>query len=310
MHKIINRTLVFVISVGILSCSGRQLLVNEMARVLETGMSTFEQDDDLIMLETALPANIKLLEVLLANDPANFKILVMLSRLYAGYTFAFVEPELERMSLKGRSLAADSVDFSIMKNTLDRYYGRGADYALQAIELNHPDCRRKLANVSTVDSVLQNLGGSDLPAIFWYGFNLAGYVSHNRDSVEALSKVFLVEKIMKRVIELDAAYFHGSAHLVLIAYHASRSPSMGGEPDLALAHYKKLMQIAGKGFLLADLYYARYYLYQMQKRSEYVRVLRDIIRHSSDEKAYRLLNKVARERAAIYLRAADRLFEH
>ncbi len=309
MRKIIILLLTVKISISLCACTPRRLIVNEMVDVLETGISTYEEDDDLAMLEVALPSNIKLLEVFLANDPGNFRILLLLSRLYASYTFAFIESRLAKVSLTAKPVETDTAEISFLKNTVDRYYRKGAEYAMKAIEVRYPDGRKKLGNVSTVDPFLKNLDKIDAAALFWYGFNLAAYVNHNRDSVRALSEAFLVEKTMQRLIELDASYFHGGAHLILMGYYASRSPEMGGNPSLALEHYQKLKSLVGDGFLLAELYYARYYLHQMQKRSEYVQVLTDIIQYSGSDKTYRLYNKIAADRAEIYLSAVDHFFE-
>jgi hypothetical protein len=309
MLKIVKLFFIIIIASSLCACTPRRLVVTEMVSVIETGIYAFERDDDLAMLEAAFPSNIKLLEIFLANDPENFRILVLLSRLYASYTFAFIESRLEKLYLKMELTETDTAEITFLKNTLDRYYRKGADYALKAIELRYPDCRKQLGNVSTVDAFLNSLDRIDVAALFWYGFNLAAYVNHNRDSVQAISKAFLVEKAMKRVVALDAAYFHGGAHLILIAYYASRSPAMGGNPSLALQHYHRLKSLTGEGFLLAQLYYARYYLYQMQRRSEYVHVLTNIVQYSTTDKTYQLYNKIATERAKTYLSGVDQFFE-
>ena len=66
-------------------------VINEIAAISETGAAVFEQDDDLEMVEKAIPGNIKLFEALLENSPDNHRLLLLLSRLYASYAFAFFE---------------------------------------------------------------------------------------------------------------------------------------------------------------------------------------------------------------------------
>ena len=119
----------------------------------------------------------------------------------------------------------------------------------------------------------------------------------------------LAERAMKRVIEIDPSYNHGNAHLFLLTYYASRPPMLGGNLDSAQSHYKQLKDLAGDDFLLADLYYARYYLHQRQEREKYRQVLDGILHHPGGRKAYRLYNKVAVNRAKLYLEAIDRLFD-
>jgi len=288
---------------GILSCSARNMILDEMVGVIETGLPAFEQESDLELLEKAFPANIKLLETMLASRPANERLLTLLSRMYAGYAFTFFEGRLDEALLAGSDPEGGETDAEAIKASLNRYYLKGRDYALRALEVRHPECRKYLLKAAAVQPFLERLNKKDLPALFWYGFNLGAYVNQNRDSMRAIALAYQVEKAMQRVIQLDETYYSGSVHLFMMNYYASRSPMMGGKPEKALQHYKQLKMLAGENFLLADLYYARYYLYRMQQRQAFEDMLERIIRHPADD-IYPLLNAVK-----IYLDAADQLFE-
>ena len=89
----------------------------------------------------------------------------------------------------------------------------------------------------------------------------------------------------------------------------TEAPMMGGNIDLAARHYQGLKELHGNRFLLADLFYARYYLYQKQDRRQFVQVLTNIIDNGEGDKQYRLFNKVAEVRAQIYLNAVDQFFD-
>jgi hypothetical protein len=308
MNRVLKLFFLVAFILGLGACTPRKLIINEMTQILETGVYAFEQDDDLTLIKEAFPANIKFMEALLANDPDNVRLLVLLARAYASYAFGFIEGELEEAAFNVSQVTVGSKDISFIKDKLNRYYRKGAEYALRAMEVRHPECRRQLDKVFSIDTFLAKLEKAEVPALFWYGFNLSAYVNQNRDSIRIVSKGYVVEKAMKRIIELDPSYFYGGAHLVLLAYYASRSPMMGGNLDLALMHYQKLKSITGPGFLLADLYYARFYLYQIQARAKYVQVLKDIIQHPETEKTYRFYNKIAAKRARIYLNEVDQLF--
>jgi hypothetical protein len=83
---------------------------------------------------------------------------------------------------------------------------------------------------------------------------------------------------------------------------------VGGNPALALDHYRRLKQLHGDAFLLTDLYFARYYLYHRQDREGFTAVLKQILNNPAKEEQFRLFNRVAMDRARIYLEAADSLF--
>lgn len=309
MIMIITRVLLLILLVsGILSCSAKNMMLDEMVGVIETGLPAFEQESDLELLEKAFPANIKLLETMLASRPANDRLLTLLSRMYAGYAFAFFEGRLDEARLAGSAPGSGKTAVESIKGSLNRYYLKGKDYALQALEVRHPECRKDLLKAAAVQPFLERLSKKDLPALFWYGFNLGAYVNQNRDSMRAIAQAYQAEMVMQRVLQLDETYYNSSAHLFMMNYYASRPPMMGGKPEKALRHYKQLKMQAGESFLLADLYYARYYLYRMQKRQAFEDVLERVVRHPTDD-TYPFLNAVAAERARIYLHAADQLFE-
>ena len=296
------------LAVMLTACSTRKMTVRAVSDVMANGVAAFEEDDDLDLIEQALPANIKLLEALLESDPQNRQLLVLLARLYASYSFAFVDGRIEAAELT--DLPPDTAGLSVakMKKRAVRYYRKGNEYALRAIEIRPPEARGQLADPSNAGSFMRELDRDEMPALFWYGFTLSADINYNRDSISAVGQGHLVEKAMQRVIEADEAYFYGGAHLVLLVYYGSRSPLMGGKPELAIEHYRRIEQINGKGYYLDDLYYARYVLYQQQDRSQFTAVLNRILRDPATEERFRLYNRIAADRARIYLGAADRLF--
>ena len=299
---------VLLLAVIFTACSTRKMTVRAASGVMTDGVAAFEKDDDLDLIERALPANIKLLEALLESDPRNRQLLVLLARLYASYSFAFFDGRIEAAELTDMSPETGGSSIAEMKKIAVRYYRKGNEYALRALEIRHPEARGQLADPANAESFIRGLDREEMPALFWYGFTLSADINYNRDSISAVGKGHLVEKAMRRVIEADEAYFYGGAHLVLLVYYGSRSPLMGGEPELAIEHYRRLEQMNGKGFYLADLFYARFVLYQKQDRPHFTAVLNRILQESATEARFRLYNQIAVHRAQIYLDATDRLF--
>jgi len=199
----------FVILVYAISgCSAKHVAVDQIASMVDTGMAAFEADDDMEMLKTAFPGNIKLLEALLVNQPDNYNMHVLLARLYGSYAFAFPETEMEVASL-----ADDDEETgpgpTILRVMADRYYQKGAAYALRALELKHPGISQRFRDKDLSSESIMELKVGDVPALFWYGFNLGAHVNLNKNSVRALAQAHLAVKAMQRVIELDQRYYHG-----------------------------------------------------------------------------------------------------
>jgi hypothetical protein len=289
-------------------CSAKHMAVEQIATMVDTGMAAFEADDDMQMLKSAFPGNIKLLEAILVNQPDNYNMHVLLARLYGSYAFAFPETEMEVAAL-----AEDEDDTgddpTVLRATADRYYRKGAGYALAALALKYPDISQALQDKDLAAKSIARIQPAEIPALFWYGFNLGAHVNLNKNSVRALSRAHLAVKAMNRVIELDPAYYHGGAHLFLMVWYGSRGPMMGGSQEKAKLHYKEVSAISGERLSLADLYYARFCLYQAGDREAFLKILGQVVDRQDKVPELRMLNTVAAVRAKAYLLAVDEFFD-
>ncbi|MFH1981855.1 MAG: TRAP transporter TatT component family protein [Pseudomonadota bacterium] len=313
MHLVVRVILLIAMLMPLAAgCSTRQMAVREMAGILDTGMTAFENDDDLEMLARAFPANIKLVEALLASDPANADLNVMLARLYASYAFAFLEPSLE-IDYFGLDVAAFQIpadagqDPERIRARALGCYEKGERYALAVLTGRYPGAPELLKTQDGQAAFFQKLSRRDVPALFWWAFNLGARINLERSSVALLAKAHLVETAMITVAALDPGYQNGGAHLFLLAYYGSRPPMMGGDPAVAAGHYTALVGIAGDDFWLGAVYYARYVLQPKQDRKGFAAIMDQVTRAPQTDR-YRLYNAIAAVRARIYLRAMDDLF--
>ncbi len=309
IKKIAYFVLLAALIAAAVSCSPRKVMVNELVGMLEDGLPAMEQEDDLDLLSRSIPAHIKLLETVLASDPRNTRLLNLLSRLYGAYAFALLESEQEARQLGTPSVVDTGIAESRLADAVTRYYRAGAEYALRSLEVHHPQARSQLSQLIGSADFIGALDQRDLPALFWYGFNLGGAVRHQLDSVEAMAKAHLVEKAMLRATELNPAYDHGNAYLVLLVYHASRPRMLGGNPDKARQYYRLHRKINGAATSLGDIFTARYLLVQQQEKATFEKVLSSIPQTPDAGRSFSLLEKVAAVRARTYLAAKEKFFD-
>lgn len=293
--------------VALTGCTPKTMMVGQMTDLVDDGVVAFTRDNDLDLIEKALPANIKLLETLLISRPEDGRLMTLLSQLYGSYAFGFGETRIEES--RYQSSPGDDKAMDRLRRQVTRYYERGANYALTALEKNARGATDAFRKVTTISAYLDKLGIKDVAPLFWYGFNLGAWVNYNLDDIRIVSRAHVARQVMERVIELDPGYHHGGAHLFLMAYYGSRSPMMGGDQKRAGDHYQQLKNIAGDDYLLADLVYARFCLYQQQDRRGFVEMMKRIINHPSTASDVALYNAIAGRRASIYLAAVNSLFE-
>ena len=123
-----------VITALVVACSPRTLIVRQMTDMVDTGITAFERDSDLDLVEKAMPANIKLLEAMLVNSPDDHRLATLIARMYGSYGFGFVETRLEAALFGAPLQGAAEPDIGSIKDQLNRTYEKGMDYALDALD--------------------------------------------------------------------------------------------------------------------------------------------------------------------------------
>jgi hypothetical protein len=286
-------------------------MVGQFGAMVETGMGHLEKSGDVDLVEAGLPGQITLLETILANDPGDQRLGLLLARLYAAQGLLFLEPKVEAAVWEidipwDTGGGPPSID--ALKPQLVRAFQKGSDHALAVLKARRPDSAAQLANLRQIGPYLQAAEAADVPALFWYALNLGAWVNHHMNDLKAVAQAHVAERIMRRVIELAPDYYHGFAHLFLIAYHGSRPPMLGGNPQAARRHYEAYRQIPGVSTMLGEVYYGRYCLPFKQDRDGFVSLLQPIAATPIDvDKG--LFDALAIRRSRLYLSAVDRLFE-
>ncbi|MEJ2640664.1 MAG: TRAP transporter TatT component family protein [Desulfosarcinaceae bacterium] len=295
----------------LVACTPRQVMVDQFGAMLATGVDRLEQTGDVDLVESGLPGQITLIEALLASDPSDERLHLLLARLYAAQGLLFLEPVVEaavwEVSVPWQA-SADPPALDQAEPQLTRAFQRGAAHALAVLEARSPGSGAQLANIRQIGPYLEAAGKADVPALFWYALNLGAWVNHHLDDLQAVAKAHVAERVMQRVIALEPDYYHGFAHLFLIAYYGSRPPMLGGNPEAARRHYEAFTQIPGAPAALAKVYYGRYCLPLQQARQRYLELMKPLAGKPIDVDTG-FFDALAIRRAQLYLEAVDKLFE-
>lgn len=309
-------TLILVVTALLLvACTPRQMMVRQFGLMVETGMDRLEESGDVTLVGEGLPGQITLLEAILANDPGDVRLRLLLARLYAAQGLLYLEPLVEAAAWKLPVPWREAVvppDYDLQKAQLSRVFQKGAAHALCVLEARRPDSKAQLAKVNRIHAYLEATTLEDVPALFWYALNLGAWVNHHLDDLTAIAQAHVAERIMRRVVALQPDYYHGFAHLFLVAYYGSRPPMLGGRPEAARQHYEAYKAMAAESeslsIPLGEVYFARYCLPLQQARGAYTSRLTPIARTPIKADSG-LFDALAIRRAQLYLGAEDRLFE-
>jgi hypothetical protein len=294
MHRstldLLKRGGLLVLSVWLASgCSTGQMVVRGTQSILDSGVVAMNQETDLELARQAMPANLKLLEGMLVEDPGNTRLHLFAAEGFYGYTFGFVELQ-------------DS-------HRAQHLYRRCYEHARVALQQSGVTLDPEASTPAEFEAAVGMAGRNALPAMFWTASCLANWINLNRDSPAGIAELASAATLMQRVIGLDETFYHGGPHLFFGVYYGGRSPLFGGDFRRSEEHFRRAAEINRDKLLLVDVLQAGYLDRQRLDRDAFHRRLTRVIEAPDNlSPDIALMNAVAKQQAAELLKAEDDWF--
>ena len=269
------------------ACSVRQMAVNMLADTLSEGGSVYATDEDPQLVYEAIPFALKTYESLLATSPEHHGLLLATAKGFAGYAYLTRE-KAERLDRHDVKQARHQ------RARASKLFLRARDYALRALEVDHPGIAERLFADS--GAALAETTREDAESLYWAGAAWAGAVSTAKTDLDLIAQLPLAAALVRRVLDLDEAYDGGAAHELMISYEGGRP---GGSAEVARDHYRRALELSGASRASVHLALAEAVVVAEQDLAEFRRLL-DAAR-SVDAQAVpelRLVNAIAHRRAA------------
>jgi hypothetical protein len=265
------------------------LAVNTMGSLVDEGFSAFTEESDLDFAEKALPGNLKLLEVMLRNNPTNTRLLRLASEGYSSYALGFLE---DRQPDRARD-----------------FYLRGRDFGLRILRQDDKLSRALDGSADDLTVELAKHDAGDVPGAFWTGFGWGSFIYLSLQNTDAIADLPRAEALMQFVAEKDSTYYYAGADLFLGTLYGSRPKIFGGNPEKSRAHFEKALRITNGKFLMVHVYYARSYAVQTQNEALFEELLNTVASTPIDVlPEFKLGNAIAKEKAKLLLAKKDELF--
>jgi len=215
----------------------KNIAISTVGGIVDDGFEAFTEEQDLAFAEQALPANIKLLDVMLKNDPENARLLRLGSEGYSSYALAFLE---DTDPARARA-----------------FYRRGKEYGMRIL-------RRDASWARALDGTLEDLTGrlaeadqEDVPALFWTAFGWGSEIYLSLTSPDAIADLPRAEALMDFVARTDSTYYYAGADLFLGTLYGSRPKMLGGDLEKSRRHFDRALRLNGGRFLMTYVYCAR-----------------------------------------------------
>ncbi len=246
-----------------------------------------ECDPDLA--KQSIPADLKLMEGLLKNDPENKQLLTALSMGFTGYAMLFVEED-------DPERASD-------------LYLRARAYGIRALGPKAVAFEQASLKDDNFRNQLNSIGKERLKALFWTTMAWNAWINLNLDKPGALAQLSIAQACLERVLDIKPDYFYGAPYVLMGSLLAARPRMLGGDETKAKAYFQKAMNVTQGRFFLVHYYFAKHYAVRAQDKGLFLKLINSVTSSSPHElKEMCLINAVMREKIKGLNNKLDELF--
>ncbi len=266
-----------------------RVALRSTADILAGGRVASLDEPDYQLAKDAMPAQVKLVETLIAGAPEDRGLRRLAAEAFGGGAFLFLE-DSDPARAKG-------------------FYLRGRDHALAALALKPAFAGLAAKPLDDFSAALRSAAKDDVPDLFWAGFGWGGYVNLSKDDASALADLPKVVALMTRVAELDPSYHFAGADLFFGVYYASRPALLGGDPKKAKEAFERAHKATKGDYLMTHVLDARWYAVAVQDKELFTQLLKKVVESPAGRlPEARLTDEAAKRKAAALLEKTDDLF--
>lgn len=270
--------------------SGCVKLVTQFSPSLIPNLTqTFFEECDPELARLSFPADLKLMEGLVKNDPQNKQLLTALCMGFTGYSMLFVEEEdPERAS---------------------RLYLRARSYGFRALGRKGAFLKESGLNAENIRAKLNTFGERDFKILFYTTMSWHAWINLNLDKPAALAQMGIAQACLERVLELNPGYLYGTPYVLMGTILAARPGLAGGDAHQAKVYFEKAMEESKGRFYFVQHYFAKYYAVRIQDRRLFQKLAQEAVQgHPSELKDACLINSVMQQKAKKLLDMTEDLF--
>lgn len=282
------------------ACSVKKYTLRTVADVLSTSASSsMASDNDPELIRSAAPFSLKLVEMMLQQNPHHPGLLLAAASGFTEYSYAFVQLEADQVEEKAAAAA--------MLQRAAKLYLRARDYGMQGLELKRPGFAQELK--ANPKEAAQKLKAGDVPFMYWTGASWAGALAASRDMF-MLPQIPQFEALILRALELDEAWDSGRLHTFMISYEMASPTRTGDKAARAKQHFERAVELSHGRQAGPYVAYAENVLTVLKDRAGFEATLKKALAIDVNaEPGIRLQNLIFQRRARWLLGRANELFK-
>lgn len=299
MHK---QAWILALSAAVLlsGCSVKRMGLQRMADAVSATATAYARDNDPEFVRTGAPATLKMVEMLLDQDPHHAGLLLTACSGFTQYAYAFIQVDSELLA-DGSGLEARN-----LRGRASRMYDRARDYCLRGLDVTIPGARAALL-AGRMDW-LGPAEPTDVPLLYWTAAAWGGSIGVARNSLLRLGEATRIRSLLERAIALDPSWQSGALHELMIGVEGLPELA-GGSAARARAHFDTAVKLSEGQSAFAYVTMATSVAQPAKDRAEFERLLKAALAVDVDKRPeIRLANLIAQKRARFLLSTVEQLF--
>jgi hypothetical protein len=302
MRKIFLVALVSCLASTQLGCI-KSMLLNGQIEATRKASGAFDTIADYELARSAASAGLVQFEGMHRLAPDNDDALLMLTKGWVGYGYAFPEDAYE-----AESLADDTTRADYDKGRAQMAYDRAIFYGTELLAHKadgFADARKDLPGLK--EWLAKNFDApEDAETLFWVGYAWLARVNIAKEDPEQVAKLWVGVTILEHSLALDPSFMRYGASAALGAYHARSGMA---ELDESKRLFENAIEKTQRKALILLVNYASRYACMKNDKALYQKLLGEVVRAGDVDPNNRLQNMLAKRRAQRYLSKAWMLNE-
>jgi len=275
------------------ACSPKRIGMSRMADALSSTSTAFGRDNDPEFVRVAAPSTLKMVEMMLDDQPQHAGLLMTACSGFTQYAYGFLQVDAELLGAGDPAAARD------LRDRAGRMYERALGYCLRHLEMRHPDIRGALRR--DPKGALARATVGDVPALYWTSAAWGGAITLAGNPLLRIPEVGAVRALLQRALELDGRWERGALHEAMIALEGL-PVLLGGSRERARGHFERAVALSNGQSAFTYVTMASSVV-GPREPAEYEKLLRAAM--AVDVEAVpdlRLTNLIAQRRAAFLLK--------
>lgn len=297
--KILKMTILSGVVIFICSCSPKKIILNQFDGVFDSIETVYLTDDDPQLVKESFPFNLKIIEILLDQNPDDRDMLLTAMSSFTMYSFGFIMDDAEKISIDDYRAGLEEY------GRANKLFNRALKYGIHGLELKYPEIQLWLDQRERVNP----FEPEDISYLYWLSATIGGLVSSSQGNPKYVVELPKVGWLLEHSLEIDEDWSDGALYSAMISYTMSRPDAVENREQIAREYFKKAVRVSNNEDCSLHVTLAESVCIKNQYKDEFIDLLSYVIEFDIESvPSKKLTNAMAQERAKWLLSRIDEIF--